>query len=135
MAILQWTSEFSVGIPSIDAQHKKLVELINTMHDAMLVGKGKDVLEKILTELVHYTQTHFKHEEDYMKRSAYPQTSVHTLQHIQLTKKVQEFQSKLQDGSVSITMDVMNFLKSWLQDHILKMDKAYERHFQQHGLK
>ncbi|MCX7984318.1 MAG: bacteriohemerythrin [Bacteroidetes bacterium] len=135
MGLVQWNSELSVGIPSIDSQHKKLVELVNTMHEAMLTGKGKDIVAKILSELITYTKTHFKHEEDYMERTAYPQTAVHALQHAQLTKKVLDLQSKVESGTVTITMEVMNFLKSWLQDHIMKMDKAYEQHFKQHGLK
>ena len=41
MAIIEWKDEYSVGIQSIDQQHKIWVGLINKLHDAMKKGEGK----------------------------------------------------------------------------------------------
>ncbi len=41
MPIIQWNQVFSVNIKQIDAQHMKLVELVNLLHDSMKEGKGK----------------------------------------------------------------------------------------------
>ncbi len=135
MSLVQWNETLSVGVPSLDAEHKQLVALVNRLHDAMINGSGKAALHGVLQELVQYTQTHFKHEEELMSRTAYPQAAVHKLQHDQLTKKVLDLQNQVQQGKVSITIEVMNFLKSWLQDHILKMDKAYTQHFTSKGIR
>ena len=53
MALITWSSMFSVGVAEIDNQHKKLVELINQLNDAMHAGKGADVMGKVLSELVN----------------------------------------------------------------------------------
>ncbi|HOV98532.1 MAG TPA: bacteriohemerythrin [Bacteroidota bacterium] len=134
MPLVQWSSNLSVGVPSLDAEHKQLLELINKMHEAMQRGEGKTVVANILDQLIRYTQTHFKHEEEIMAKTRYPQAAVHSLHHNQLTKKVLELQKELANGSVSVTLEVMNFLKSWLQDHIIKMDKLYTHHFQNNGV-
>ncbi len=52
MALIQWDGSFSVKVAEIDQQHQKLVSMINDLNDAMKQGKGKDVLGKIVNELV-----------------------------------------------------------------------------------
>ena len=43
MALINWNDSFSVNVAVIDQQHKKLVDMINDLNDAMKQGKGKDV--------------------------------------------------------------------------------------------
>ena len=50
MALLTWQDKYSVGIAQIDDQHKQLIIMINELNDAMLAGKGKDVL---MLSLIH----------------------------------------------------------------------------------
>lgn len=58
---------YSVGIASIDAQHKKLVALVNNLFEAMKSGKGATVVGSILDELIQYTASHFKYAEECME--------------------------------------------------------------------
>ena len=51
MALFVWSDKYSVNIKEIDSQHKKLVDLLNSLHDSMKVGRGSEVLGKTLTEL------------------------------------------------------------------------------------
>jgi hemerythrin len=44
MALLPWNQGFSVSIKKFDDQHKQLVNLINQLHGAMKVGKGREEL-------------------------------------------------------------------------------------------
>ncbi|MCC6132451.1 MAG: hemerythrin, partial [Acidobacteria bacterium] len=55
MSLITWSDELSVGVSAFDNQHKRLVALINELHDAMSAGKGSKVLGKILSELADYT--------------------------------------------------------------------------------
>lgn len=41
MPIIQWNDSLPVGVDAMDLQHKKLVNLINQLFDAMKEGKGK----------------------------------------------------------------------------------------------
>lgn len=125
MALMNWESKFSVGIKEIDDQHKKLFDLINSLHDAMKAGKGKDALGKVLIELVNYTVYHFGTEEKLFQKYAYPETTAHKKEHADLTKQATELKAKFEKEGGAITIDVMNFLRDWLNNHILKIDMKY----------
>lgn len=125
MALIAWGAEYSVGIASIDAQHQKLAAMINELNDAMAQGKGKEVLEKILAELVDYTKTHFATEEKLFSTYAYPEAAAHKLKHGELTKKVMQFQQDLHAGKSIMSVEIMAFLKDWLLNHIKGTDIRY----------
>lgn len=129
MPLIQWSDEFSVKVTKFDTQHKRLIELINELHDAMKVGKGSQVLQKILNDLTMYTKTHFADEEALMKQHNYPGYTIQKLQHDKFVQELQELQEKLKNNVTTVTMDVMNFLKTWLTNHIQKTDKAYSSFF------
>lgn len=125
MAIINWSENLSVKIKSIDEQHKKLVLLINNLHDAMRAGKGKDVLGPILDELVSYTKTHFTYEEGLLSKAGYMELQGHKREHTALIDKVEELQKKYKAGNTTITIETMTFLKDWLNGHILGTDRRY----------
>ncbi|SRR5690606_18011607 len=126
MELIQWTEQYSVGHPLIDSQHKKLVSLINELHNAMRTGRGKSVLQKILDDLVFYTKVHFSTEENMMMKANYPGFTEHKEEHDKLTATAVSFQTAFKNGSAVLTIQVMDFLKSWLIDHILGTDKNYK---------
>lgn len=125
MAGLSWSDSFSVGVNEIDAQHKKLIDLLNKLSDAMRAGKGNDVLGGILNELISYTQTHFKTEERYFKQYNYPDTQAHVAEHNAFVKKVSEFKEGFDAGKLAVSIDVMKFLGDWLVKHIKGSDQKY----------
>jgi hemerythrin len=54
MPLIEWTDELSLGMESIDEQHKKLVNMINALNDAMLTNSSNELLGKIFTRLATY---------------------------------------------------------------------------------
>jgi hemerythrin len=50
--LLAWKPEYSVGVSELDQQHKGLVAMMNELHDAMMQGKGSEVLGGILKRLI-----------------------------------------------------------------------------------
>jgi len=135
MAIIQWNENLSVGIDVFDRQHKKLIDLINQLNDAMSVGKGKDVLGKILTELINYTQYHFSAEEKLFGQYAYPEAQAHIREHVNLTQKATDLKKAFDSGKTIISVQTMDFLKDWLNNHILKTDKKYGPFLNSKGVK
>ncbi len=135
MALINWSEKLSTQIQSVDEQHKKLIALINELHDAMRAGQGKEVLGRTLNELVDYTVYHFKYEEDIMKRTGYSDGINHINEHKNLTNTAIELRDKYNQGIYSITIDTMNFLKDWLNNHIQQTDKKYTAHFIAKGIR
>jgi hemerythrin len=125
MALITWNESYSVKVKQFDDQHKKLIDMVNELHDAMKVGKGKDLLEKILAGLIQYTVTHFANEERLMKQHNYPGYEQHKKEHHLLTLQVKDVQKKYHEGDAVLSQSVLTFLKEWLQNHIKGTDKNY----------
>ncbi len=123
--LFPWSDTYSVKIGIIDAQHKVLVDLINELHHAMITRTGKEQLGKILSNLIKYTQGHFKAEEGILQSNQYPDFINHKAEHERFTKRVLDFQSKFQRNEIGLTIEVMDFLKDWLIKHIMGVDKKY----------
>lgn len=123
--MFEWSDRYSVGIPSIDAQHQALFGMAAELHNAMASGRGKAAAGKILDRLVQYTVSHFAHEERLMRLHDYPALTAHKAQHDALTKQVQQFQSEVKLGRATVTVQLLQFLKSWLVHHIEGSDREY----------
>lgn len=125
MALMTWKEEYSVKISQIDQQHKKLVQLINQLNEAMSQGKAKEVLGKILNDLIAYCASHFKLEEELMQAQGYPDFTEHKEKHDKMTAKVLSLKKEVDAGKKMISLEVMKFLEQWLDKHILGTDKKY----------
>ena len=125
MALLAWKEDFSVKVRQFDDQHRKLIELVNKLHDAMRQGKGAQVLNDVLSSLAAYTQTHFSDEERVMLQNRYPGFSDHKRSHDQLVARVRDFQREVEAGNATVSLGLMNFLKDWLLQHIQGVDRKY----------
>lgn len=126
MSLIKWNQRLSVGVDKFDQEHQKLVELLNKLSDAMQAGRGPDVLGDILDEVLAYTASHFKHEEQDMERYAYPAMAAHKKEHADLVEKALGVQAKLRQGaSATLSFEVLNFLKTWLVGHIQGSDKKF----------
>jgi hemerythrin len=125
MAFYDWQESFSVGIKEMDDQHKKLIAIINHLHEAMISGQGKSEIGKIIEEMLEYTKFHFTAEEALMTEYKYPGLPVQKNEHSAFIKKTQAFQSDLESGKLALSLEVSTFLKDWLTNHIMINDKKY----------
>lgn len=125
MPIMSWSDSYSVNSPAIDIQHQKLFTLINNLHDAMGQGKGKDVLGTTLDALIDYARVHFADEEKMLASHNYPDLPAQKREHDAFIQKVFVMQTDYRAGKVALTLPVMEFMRDWLLNHILKVDHKY----------
>ncbi len=125
MALITWQDSYSVKIRKFDDEHKKLIALINQLHDAMRIGRGGQVIGTVLQSLIDYTASHFASEEAMMKLHAYPDYERHKKEHNLLVMKVLDIQKEIKSGKAPLSHEIMFFLKQWLQTHIQGEDKKY----------
>ena len=135
MPLMTWTEKMSVGVKVLDDDHKKLVSMLNELHDGLQAGHGKEALGKILDGLINYTKIHFGREEQFFAKTAYADSAAHKKEHDELTRQVIDVQQKYKSGAVStLSLEVMNFLKNWLIQHIQGSDKKYGPHLNAKGI-
>jgi len=135
MRVITWNDNLSVKVLAIDQQHKKLIDMMNELSDAMRSGKGRDILSKIISGLILYTGTHFKTEEKYFDQFDHPEAEIHKKEHEAFVLKVLEFKKGFEKGDLNLTVEIMDFLSDWLQNHIKGSDKKYSQFFNDHGLR
>lgn len=125
MALFSWSDDYSVKVPSIDAQHQRLVQMLNDLHDGMVAGHAAEKVAEVLEGLIQYTAQHFAYEEELFAKYAYAETAAHVAEHQKLVEQVLAFKQKLLAKEATITMELVRFLKNWLIGHILGSDKKY----------
>jgi len=136
MSFINWTDDYSVGIESIDKQHKKLIEIINELNKSVAFGESDTMLAKTFVDLLNYTKQHFAYEEQLFEQYNYQQSREHITQHKKLLQQVFELKNQYQtDPSASLGLELIQFLRSWLINHILKSDKDYSQFLVGKGVK
>lgn len=121
-AYVVWKDYYSVNDPSLDAEHRQVIESINEMYNA-LEGPAPDVATKrVLDRLVRYTHTHFDHEENLMKEAGYWDFEAHKALHDAMRQRTVGLRTHL---TLVTARDILVFLKDWWVDHIQGEDKKY----------
>lgn len=111
-----------VGVPIIDEQHKKIIDLSNGLIQAMIHGMGDDVVKDIITELKDYTRYHFETEEAYMREIGFPSYEKHCKTHRLLTVDVDDFATQVLQDERPSPKEVLDFINSWMVNHIMDID-------------
>ena len=106
-----------------------------SVNDAMKQGKGKDLPGRIISDLCIHAGSHFQTEEKHFDRHKYPETQSHKVKRAEFVKRIADFKNDYESGKVAMTVDLMNFLKDWLKNHIQGTDKKYSSFFNEKGLK
>jgi len=133
--LVEWGPKYNIGIQEIDNQHKVLVDIINRLYAAFGSNSNKKEIKKNLKELVDYTVYHFGNEEEYFNKFGYRDTPAHLEQHRKFIERIQKFGEEFEHGDSTVSLDIINFLKDWLINHILKVDSRYVPLFKEKGIK
>jgi hemerythrin-like metal-binding protein len=134
MPLFEWKQEHSVSVTRFDNDHKKLFSLLNELNDAMSEKRGRFVVIGILQELANYTRRHFVAEETAMRRAGYEGLDQHIAEHQELMAKVEYYYAEYSANPNSIPIDVLYFMRDWLQKHILVSDRKYSAKVNQAGI-
>jgi hemerythrin-like metal-binding protein len=117
-----WSEDMSVGISSIDEEHRMLLRLIVRIGEAAEKKSPRSEIAEIFDRLIEYTEKHFTHEEQIFRKFQYPDTEVHVLEHKQLVAQVLELNH---DRNAVLPANITDFLLDWLKLHIMGMDHKY----------
>ena len=120
-----WKDEYSVGIESLDNDHRKLLNLINNFQTAVHYKTGEMFEKEAFNEVVTYTKYHFEREEKMMQQAGYADLEGHKDIHRAMIAKIDEFISDYEKRGHETLEDVSSFLKDWLVKHINGTDQDY----------
>ena len=132
---MTFTSALSVGYNAIDEQHIRWIELINAVYNSLASGSSKEKLGMVLKDLVDYTVWHFGFENKMMNTYDYPEKDSHMKLHRDFIAEIKKLEERYESGEDIMGVNVLEFLKNWLSDHIMKIDTRLGAYLESQGAK
>ena len=123
--VLKWKDSYSVGIESLDLDHKKLLALLNQFNTAHDYDLGTAFERQALKDLVDYTVYHFEREEAMMAEAGYQDLEAHKAEHQVMINKIKALDTKYAEYGHEVFGEISSFLSNWLINHINGTDKKY----------
>lgn len=131
MAYFEWADDMVIDNGPIDEDHKQLVALVNQLHTATTDGRGQEVVQGILEQLIAYTVGHLQREEQLMSSLQFPRLAQHKEVHDKFMHRIHGLKAKYDAGSISVASQLSSVLRDWLSLHIRRSDKEIKVFLQQ----
>ncbi len=125
MSIVTWGKEFEIGVPEMDKQHKRWIEIINNFYDNLERTNVDNKLKEMINEVLDYTHYHFSEEEKLMTSIGYSELAGQKKMHDTITSRMNDYKKKIDNNEMLMSITVTNDLKDWLKNHIMVEDKKY----------
>jgi hemerythrin len=131
VTLMTWTSAMSVGLPELDEDHRVLIRIINQLAESATDDDHVGVLRQCLYSLLRYAEFHFAREEKVMTACDFPALTHHKQEHRAFTDHMQALAKALEEDEPPtaeiVNQDLLDYLKDWLNHHILIEDMSYRR--------
>lgn len=117
--LIPWVSALELGMPERDAQHRRLVDIVNRPHRAVSQGVGGAESSSLMDELMDYTRHHFRAEEELLERLGFSDPDAHRQAHGAFAAEAQDLAERARRGEPGVATDLMALLRDWLVQHIM----------------
>lgn len=122
--VLAWSERLATGLPQVDTEHRRLIDLINELGGLHQRRATAAELRRALDGLRHYTVYHFQNEADLMQ--SYPVDAANRRSHLAAHRG---FIDCLDRANALVTADpaavieyLLVFLVKWLVHHVTGVD-------------
>lgn len=123
MALLHWRESFSLGIPAIDKDHRRLIDAVNRLHLLDVLRGEPAAIATALAEVLEHTQAHFRREEMLMRLAGYPGYEAHRQQHRLITERVADLAARFRPDTPGARAErFCQALADWLLVHMIEED-------------
>jgi hemerythrin-like metal-binding protein len=120
-----WKDSFCIGIDTLDAQHRSLLECLNDCHRQVTSHKGAPLDPALLARLSAYAAHHFASEETMMYAFGYREVAAQRREHAAFRARVAELEEARAKGVFLSAEDVLTFLRDWVLQHVLGEDRKF----------
>jgi hemerythrin len=124
---MKWKKHYSIGIPSVDGQHKQLFRIIEELENTMAQQVSESAFAEVLAKLDIYVIRHFTLEEQLMKKTNYPNLHQQQEEHGKLITQLTEIKKVLATTGVEdeLAVKLYNELSDWIKSHVTELDKEF----------
>lgn len=118
--MLSWDCNMELGVRTIDAQHKRLIDFMNLINNARSGKLDLIITNKMVATLRTLFQQHFLHEEDLMFGVRYPEANQHMLEHSTMLNTFDAIAIEFE--KTGDTSTVLTFVTNWIFAHFKNED-------------
>jgi hemerythrin len=122
MSLLQWKPEYTVGVESMDDEHRDMIDLINTTYGKLDADSDAKQIEACLGEILSAISMHFALEERMMRRHRYPEYQAHKDDHEELLDQIRELMDVFYADPVRGGKQLEKQLSAWFAGHFSSFD-------------
>lgn len=133
MSLIEWKDEFSIGIASVDQEHRELINLINDLHGKMSRGTDQDQVVSALGEIFAQISAHFALEEKIMRDTEYDGYPSHKSDHEALLDELRDIMDRVEDDGTFDEKRLSRELDVWFTEHFRTQDARFHRHVHASG--
>ena len=120
-----WKEEYEVGHADLDAHHRRLIEIINTLYETAAAGASEKRLDETMREMEGYARLHFQAEEEVLEGLGYPRLPQQQKAHESYLSRLDELKASFNLPTGALSQETLEFLKKWWLNHIIAMDREY----------
>ena len=133
---LAWDdSRHTLGIASMDRQHRELVDRVNELAEAVAHGCDCEQARLRMESLIRFTQGHFVHEESLMRAYGFPGLEQHAAEHEEVLREALTLMEALSPSNTGRAVLVTAFLTDCAENHILNEDRELALYLREKGLR
>lgn len=122
MNLLQWKPEYSVGVASMDDEHREMIELINDTYAKLDSHSGADEVEACLGDIFSTISMHFALEEKIMRQARYAEYQAHKEDHEDLLDQIRDLMDDFVADPATGSEVLAKSLSDWFSGHFSSFD-------------
>jgi hemerythrin len=118
-----WKDEYKIGNALIDSEHQELFDIANEAFKNVPQEEKKKKISDTIAKLYKYIQSHFLHEEEYMKSLNYNSFNEHVLMHQNILNDLTNLIKNSSTFKVNhLEEKLLEFIDEGLVKHIVQED-------------
>lgn len=122
MSLLEWKPEYSVGIASMDDEHREMIALINDVYAKLGTSLDADTIADCLDEIFNTVSLHFALEERIMREQGYDEYEGHKEDHEDLLDEIRDLMDEFVDKPTQGARMLEERLSDWFARHFATFD-------------
>jgi hemerythrin len=127
---IAWDEALAVGDPTIDSDHRRMIELIAQLELAACSAFDCAAIGRTLRDLADLCREHFAREELLQRDIGFPETESHRTAHEMLLRRLDAVLAHFADGCDEVRAGIIrtlgDSLATWLVSHIVNADMEFK---------
>ena len=127
MSLIEWDEKYSVGVASVDHEHRELIALINEAYERLQRPAADTTVPDVLGEIYARIYAHFALEESLMRARRYARYAEHKADHECLLDEIRDIMDDYEDGEGFDETQFARRLEAWFTGHFRTHDARLHR--------